>query len=262
MGERPPRGFGLPRRDDGESGGSNGPIGPGGPGGAGEPGGTGGAPDEDLTLSIRGVRARGTEDAGEMEVELDTTRGAITLFLRPVEGKTGVAIFMGGAAGGVEGPADRVFVRLSQGLAEDGVTSVRLQWREAGEFEECLMDALAACSFVKGIGAERVVLVGHSFGGAVAVKAAPLASITAGVASLAAQRYGTFEVEELGRPLLLIHGTEDEVLDHAASEDIHQRAREPKRLVLLEGAGHGFAGQAQEVYDLLREFILEHAGER
>ncbi len=259
MGERPPRGFGLPRRDGGDEGGANGPGGPsnGGPG-AGGPG----EPDEDLTLSIRSVRARGTEDTGEMEVELDTTRGAITLFLRPVEGKTGVAIFMGGAAGGIEGPADGVYTRLSRALAEDGITSVRLQWREAGEFEECLMDALAACSFVKGIGAEQVVLVGHSFGGAVAVKAAPMAPVTTAVASMASQRYGTFEVEELGRPLLLIHGTDDEVLDHAASEDIHQRAREPKRLVLLEGAGHGFADHAQEVYDLLRTFILEHAGER
>lgn len=257
MAERPPRGFGLPRGGGDESGGPNGP---GGSGSDGEVPGDGAG--EDLTLSIRGVRARGTGDPGEMEVELDTTRGAITLFLRPVEGKTGVVIFMGGAAGGVEGPADSVYLRLSRALAEEGVTSVRLQWREAGEFEECLMDALAACSFVKGIGAEQVVLVGHSFGGAVAVKAAPLAPITTAVATMAAQRYGTFEVEELGRPLLLIHGTDDDILDHAASEDIHERAREPKRLVLLEGAGHGFAEHAQEVYDLLREFVLEHVGSR
>jgi alpha/beta superfamily hydrolase len=220
-----------------------------------------GTPPEDLTLSIKGVRARSSETPGELEVALDTNRGEITLYLHPCEGKTGCAVFLGGAGGGVKGPANGIYQRLGQELVADGVTSVRVQYREPGEFEECVLDALAACSFLKGIGAQQVVIVGHSFGGAVAVRAGELAPIATGVVAMSSQRYGTWEVERLGKPLLLIHGKRDDVLDHAASQDIYERAVEPKRLVLLEGAGHGLQEVAEEVHDLLREFIDAHAGE-
>ena len=91
---------------------------------------------------------------GEMLVELNTTRGAIEMYLQPVEGKTGCAVFIGGAGGGVDGPANQVYVRLAQALAGQGVSSLRVRYRNAGDFEECVLDALAACSFLKGIGAE------------------------------------------------------------------------------------------------------------
>jgi uncharacterized protein len=221
----------------------------------------GGSPLDELTLSIKGVRARPGLAPGELEVELETSRGTITVQLHPCEGKTGCAVFLGGAGGGVKGPANGVYERLAQELVADGVTSVRVQYREPGEFEECVLDALAACSFLKGIGAQQVVLVGHSFGGAVAVKAGELAPIATGVVAMSSQRFGTQEVEDLGKPLLLIHGDRDEVLDSAASQDIYERARDPKRLVLLPGAGHGLGEAVEEVHDLLRDFISAHAGD-
>jgi alpha/beta superfamily hydrolase len=216
-------------------------------------------PIEELTLSIKGVRARAGDDAGELEVELDTNRGAITFHLHPCEGKTGCAVFLSGAGGGVKGPANEVYIRLARELVADGITSVRVQYREPGEFEECVLDALAACSFLKGIGAEQVVIIGHSFGGAVAVKAGELAPISTAVVGMSSQRYGTHEVGRLGKPLLLIHGSRDEVLDQAASQDIFDRAEEPKQLVLLADAGHGLSEVAEEVYDLLKAFITAHA---
>lgn len=227
---------------------------PGASNGSGSP-----TPIEELTLSIKGVRARAGEDPSELEVELDTSRGAITVHLHPCEGKTGCVVFLSGAGGGVKGPANEVFVRLGRELVADGITSVRVAYREPGEFEECVLDALAACSFLKGIGAEQVVIVGHSFGGAVAVKAGELAPISTAVVGMSSQRFGTQEVEQLGKPLLLIHGQRDEVLDQAASQDIYDRAQEPKQLVLLEGAGHGLMEVADEVHDLLKEFITAHA---
>lgn len=230
-------------------------------GNGGAPSGPDGAPLEELTLSIKGVRARASETPGEIEVALETSRGEITVYLHPCEGKTGCAVFLGGAGGGVKGPANGIYQRLGQELVADGVTSVRVQYREPGEFEECVLDALAACSFLKGIGAQQVVIVGHSFGGAVAVRAGELAPIATGVIAMSSQRYGTWDVERLGKPLLLIHGDRDEVLDHAASQDIFDRAVEPKRLVLLEGAGHGLQEAVEQVHDLLRDFIATHAGD-
>ncbi len=273
MTNQPPGFGGLPRSNGGtpENAPQNGPSGFGAlPRGDGPPAGdTGGssgpaparAPDEDLMLSIRGVRAKQGEFPGEMTVEIETTRGTITAHMTPVEGKTGAAIFLGGAAGGVKGPANEVYVRLGRELVQEGVTSLRVEYRKPGEFEECVLDALAACSFLKGIGAERVVVVGHSFGGAVAVKAAQLAPLVTAAAGMSSQRYGTQEVDELHKPLLLIHGDRDEVLDQQASQDIYDRANEPKQLVILEGDGHGLTAHHDEVFDRIREFVIEHTDE-
>ena len=111
---------------------------------------------------------------------------------------------------------------------------------------------------MKGIGAEKIILVGHSFGGAVVIKAAALAEAVVAVGSLSAQRFGTSEVDVLNKPLLLIHGSADDVLDKAASEDIFSRANEPKEIVIIEGAGHGLSEGAADVFGLLKNFIEKH----
>jgi alpha/beta superfamily hydrolase len=243
------------------------PGGDGGPGGNGggplprDPGEAGGPGDEGYELSIQNVRARPTDDPGEIAVLLETSRGPIEGLLRPCEGRDGCAIYVGGASGGVQGPAGGIYEQLSRELVAAGVTSLRLDYREPGELVECVLDALAGCSFLKGIGAARVVLVGSSFGGAVAIRAGGLAPLVSAVAALAPQRSGTEQVEALGKPLLLVHGDEDAVLDRAASDDIFARAREPKRLAILEGAGHALDERAGEVHELLTAFVTEHAGD-
>jgi fermentation-respiration switch protein FrsA (DUF1100 family) len=40
------------------------------------------------------------------------------------------------------------------------------------------------------------------------------------------------------RPILLIHGTEDDVVPVESSRDLFDRAREPKDMVITQGAGH------------------------
>ncbi len=249
--------FGLPRGDSGTNGGGDSQPPPPGDGDSfwGE-----GEEPEDITLSIKGVRGRESDEAGWLEIELDTTRGEITLHMAAYEGGTGVAIFLSGAGGGDRGPANEIFVRLGNELAGNGISAIRVKYREPGEFEECVADAMAALSFLKAVGAERVVLVGHSFGGAVAVKAGELSPLSTAVCSMSTQRYGTFEVETLGKPLLLLHGSRDEVLDKAASEDVYERAKDPKQIVILEGAGHSLRESETEVFDLVKAFVTEHAG--
>ena len=99
------------------------------------------------------------------------------------------------------------------------------------------------------------MLVGHSFGGAVVVKAGALHPLVSAVASLSPQLYGTRQVEKLARPLLLVHGSADEVLDSEASEDIYRRAGEPKRLVVYGDAGHSLASVAEALDELLASWI-------
>ena len=40
------------------------------------------------------------------------------------------------------------------------------------------------------------------------------------------------------RPLLLIHGTLDEIVPYSMSEKLFNAAKEPKRLWTIDGAGH------------------------
>jgi alpha/beta superfamily hydrolase len=211
---------------------------------------------QDLDLRILRVAAAPVpDDEGTLFVRLETTRGQIDGILHPVEGGTGAVVCVGGAMGGVDGPADRLYRRLPGLLGEAGVTVLRVEYREPNNFEECVLDTLAGCSFLKGIGATGVVLLGHSFGAAVVIKAGELAPFVQGVASLSTQLYGTYEVEQMEKPLLLVHGTADTVLSHEASEDVFRRARDPKQIVLYAETGHGLGQAKAEIDALLTEWI-------
>jgi pimeloyl-ACP methyl ester carboxylesterase len=209
----------------------------------------------DLTLRLHNVAAAPTGDPAMLRVLLQTSRGEIQGLFHPVEGGSGAVIFVGGAMGGLDGPADRIFARLPARLAEAGVTSLRLDYRHPNQFDECMLDVLAGCSFLSGIGASGIVLVGHSFGAAVVIKAGQFSPRVSGVVAMSPQLYGTREVEQLGRPLLLIHGTEDSILSHEASEDIYRRALDPKEVVLLEGDGHGLYRSRATIDEILLEWI-------
>ena len=212
-------------------------------------------PPQDLELKLTGVAAAPTDSPDTFRVLLNTTRGEIRGLLHPVEGGSGAVICVGGAMGGMDGPADSLYGRLPAALEPEGVTVLRIEYREPNEFQECVLDVLAACSFLKGIGAVDLVLVGHSFGGAVVIKAAELASNVVSVASLSPQLFGTRQVEELHKPLLLIHGMVDSVLNHEASEDIYRRANEPKQIVLYAAAGHSLIQVKDEILELLTRWI-------
>jgi hypothetical protein len=97
-------------------------------------------------------------------------------------------------------------------------------------------------------GKQRIVLVGHSFGGAVVITAGAIASRVIAVAALSSQTRGTESVGALSpRRLLLVHGTADEVLPDLCSRDIFARAGEPKELILYEGCRHGLDGCREEL---------------
>ncbi|HMS57837.1 MAG TPA: dienelactone hydrolase family protein [Tepidiformaceae bacterium] len=211
--------------------------------------------DEDLTLQLTRVSASPTDDPKVFKVHLESTRGTIEGILHPVEGGTGAVICVGGAMGGFDGPADSLYPRLAGLLAPKGVTTLRIEYRQPNNFEECVIDVMAGCSFMQGIGAEDLVLLGHSFGAAVVIKAGELFPRVRGVAAMSPQLHGTRQVQQLGRPLLLIHGTSDSILDSEASEDIYRRAQDPKRIVLFSDTGHSLVQAKAQIDALLTEWI-------
>jgi hypothetical protein len=213
---------------------------------------------QDLELAIEGVAAHPEHD-GNLRVLMATSRGEIRAVLHPCGEAPGAAIYVGGARGGFEGPANDLYGRLANRL-RPRLSGLRLHYRRPGDFEECVLDVLAGVSFLRGFGAGPIALVGHSFGGAVVIKAGELSEPVVGVAALSSQLFGTRTVERLGKPLLLVHGMHDGILDHAASEDIHARAVEPKRLVLYVEADHSLAQAATDLEELLAEWLMELVG--
>jgi dienelactone hydrolase len=212
------------------------------------------APDGDLELAITQVAAHPEPD-GNLRVMIGTSRGEIRGILHPCATAPAAVIYVGGAMGGFEGPARDLYGRLADRL-RPSMSGLRLHYRRPGDLEECVLDVLAGVSFLRGMGATGgIALVGHSFGGAVVIKAGELSPSVVGVAALSPQLHGTRTVEALGKPLLLVHGMRDGVLDHAASEDIHSRALEPKRLVLYAEADHSLHQAAADLEELLAAWL-------
>lgn len=191
---------------------------------------------------------------------LHTTRGDILGIYHPVPGAQEGVLWVWGVRGGVDGPANGCYRILAHQLAQEhGVASLRLDYRRPGVFPECVLDTLAGLTFLKGMGVKRAGLVGHSFGGAVVIAAAPFSDIVVCVVALSTQTYGAHGAGRVSpRPLLLVHGEADTHLPPSCSRMVYGWAQEPKELVLLPGAGHSLREAADTLLPLLKGWLLHH----
>ncbi len=174
-------------------------------------------------------------------------------------------IYVGGVGGGWVSPAKELYPRLSQKLAEeDGINSLRIRFSYSADLEASVLDVLAGIEFLtQEEGITSIGLVGHSFGGAVVISAASIASenIVKAVVTLSTQSYGTEGVsrfKEGSCSILLIHGNNDEVLSPYCSHYIYNNAHEPKKLVLYDNASHGLDEVADKVFQKVHEWFLEN----
>lgn len=209
---------------------------------------------EALDLRILGVEP-GEEIAGARKLELRTTRGSIPIVLHAAEGAMRAALCVSGAIGGYDGPA-MLYPRLGLEMPRRAFSIARLNYREPNEFRECLLDAMAGLSFLKGIGIRRAAIIGHSFGGAIAINAGTLSPVATCVIAISSQLAGAHVVAELApKPLLLIHGTADDVLPDQCSRMLYERAGEPKTLKLFEGADHRLRERGDELFALVSDWL-------
>jgi pimeloyl-ACP methyl ester carboxylesterase len=146
-------------------------------------------------------------------------------------------------------------------------------------------DAAAAWDYlihIMGLDPAQVVIYGHSLGGAVAAELAlrqpgacaiVLESTFTSMADMGRLRYPMFPidwllnqrfdaVERVGRlrqPIVLVHGTHDDIVPVAMGERLLAVAREPKRLVLVHGAGHEDALQnaGQQLHESIKQLVQE-----
>jgi len=187
---------------------------------------------------------------------LRTNRGDIPVISHEAPDAHLAVIWVCGARGGFGGPAKGVYPRLAQQFVEQGITSLRLDYRQPNVFPECMLDLLAGVTFLSKSGYAPAVLVGHSFGGAVVIAAGAASQHVSGVVSLSPQTYGAHMAGLLSpRPLLVVHGKGDTRLPYTCSMQIHEWAREPKELVLYDGAEHRLEECAEELEALLRNWI-------
>jgi alpha/beta superfamily hydrolase len=211
-------------------------------------------PDENLEMRILGVDAS-DEIAGARKLALRTSRGIIPIVLHAAESANRAVVCVSGAIGGFDGPA-MLYPRLGSELPRKGITVARANYRTPNDFDECVLDTLAALTFLKGTGHQSAAIIGHSFGGAVAISAGVLSAVAAAVVAISSQLAGAHVVADLQpKPLLLIHGTADEILPPRSSELIYERAQEPKRLMLFEGADHRLSGKGEELFALVDEWL-------
>lgn len=202
----------------------------------------------------------------------------------PLPGAATVVVFNGNAGN----RSHRV--PLGQELTASGLGVVLFDYRGFGDSQGSpsedglALDARAAVAYAtQRAPASPLVFFGESLGAAVAIEVAtevaPVALILrspfTSLADVASTHYPWLPVRLLLRdrypsderigaieaPVLVIAGSDDEIVPAAQSRRIHELAAEPKRLVVIDGARHNdhalLAGR--ELIDAVLEFVETHA---
>jgi hypothetical protein len=194
-------------------------------------------------------------------VEVFTMRGLLTILWHGDPDAESVVVVCGGAMGGLLGPADGLYQWLGDEMATrgSGIGVLRVSWRRPNDIDLCTLDLLAAADLAARAGAERFVTGGHSFGGAIAIRAGmAMGDWTRGVVTFATQSAGCEEAGGLTAPLLAYHGDRDEILPAISSQVVGQLIGGPADVRICRGAGHLLT----EAHDQLRAEVPPWLRER
>lgn len=189
-----------------------------------------------------------------IDPELLEIDGGVRVRHWPALGSDRAVVCVGGVGGGFDSPADGLYPWLGATVAGAGTGAVvQVAFRRAGDLDASVADCGGALRFLEERGATVLAVVGHSFGGAVAIQAAAGDEAVRTVVTLATQGYGTDAVVELGDrcSLLAVHGAHDEVLSDVCSRRVAAAHGGRSRLAVVD-AGHVL----DEVADELREVVL------
>ncbi|MCE2992241.1 MAG: alpha/beta fold hydrolase [Candidatus Jidaibacter sp.] len=142
-----------------------------------------------------------------------------------------------------------------------------------------LSDARAAVRFLQenGYETEKTIIIGESLGSGVAVAMAnefqfagvflitPYTSLTDRAQEIYWYLPAKFlvkdnfvssdKIDKINAPLLIIHGTKDDMIPHSHSETLIDLANEPKKLIIYEGKGHSNFDNREIFKELTRYFI-------
>jgi len=236
--------------------------------------------------------AQGMDDVWiPFESRIAESRGAAVrlhgLWLPQADPAAPVLLYLHGARYDVRGSAPRMRRMHELGFAVLGVDYRGFGRSSAGLPSEAMAaeDAQAAWDWLaRQYPDKRRFIFGHSLGGAIAVNLASDVGDEAGVivegsftsipdvvgtfrwgwlpvSPLITQRFdAASRIAQVGSPLLVVHGSQDSLIPYRLGQDLYERARAPKRFVLVEGGSHhntNAVGQAQ-----YREALAELFGLR
>lgn len=193
----------------------------------------------------------------------------------------------------LHGNAENIGYGLGQmrALAKVGVNILALDYRGYGKSEGkpnevgVYRDADAAYDYLvqeRHFRPDDIVLYGHSLGGAVAINLASrrpcgglivqstftnAAAMTREifalplVGHLVKSRFDSVrKIRDVHCPILVVHGTKDDVVPFAMGQKLFDAAPEPKRFYQMEGAGHNdlLAAGGEGYVDTLKQFFAEN----
>jgi hypothetical protein len=185
-----------------------------------------------------------------------TTRGDFEALLHARAGSRKGVIMLGGYGGGFDGPGS-VFADLSHKLFDSGITSLRLDYRHPGDCVQCGIDTLLALQYLDDDAIHDVILIGWSFGGAVAITAGSLARGIQGVAAVSTIEVADCCAKRLhSKPLLLIHGESDLTSPVAWPKKVCSLAEGPRDLIVYSGVGHDMQAVGSRLVKDLSDWIL------
>jgi pimeloyl-ACP methyl ester carboxylesterase len=189
-------------------------------------------------------------------IEMYTRSGLLTLLWHGSGDRRQVVLMVGGAMGGMLGPGRALYHQLGVDLATAGFGVIRVGYRVPNDIDLCVLDTMAAAEMAARQGARGFVVVGHSFGGAVAIQTgAALGDMCAGVITAATQAGDCEAGEGLACPVLHLHGDADELLPPMASQMVQMLTG--GELVIYPGAGHLLTEAHDDMAELLGSWIPE-----
>ena len=193
-------------------------------------------------------------------VEIETDRGTTACHYYEAKGARNGVVMVGGTGGGFDSPAGGLYPRLAQDLPNHRISALRVRYRDPNDLVESTVDTILGMRYLESLGVPAVGLVGHSLGGAVVIQAAANDPKVRAVVVISTQAAGTEPVTRLpeGTAILMIHGDADTVTSPRSSEEAYRRAREPRRLIIYEGAGHSLDEAAGSLFVEVKAWLLKH----
>jgi hypothetical protein len=189
-------------------------------------------------------------------VTLQSDRGPIRLKTYHGERSNLGVIVAGGVAGAFYSPARGLFYKLGESGSSKGIYTAHLCFRHPRDYPETVHDVRAAIQYLNQIGIKRIVVVGHSLGGAAVIGAASFEPSVVGVVPMSSQPYGAERISLLRTRILIISGLLDPVEPPAWSKALYKEAKGDKEIAFFMGS-HNLNECAQDVYDRLFCWILD-----